>query len=131
MGLLSKEAILGAEDIITKDVKVPEWGGVMRVRAMTGTQRDAWEASMFNNDGQMQSSRMENLRAKLVVRCAIDEDGNEIFTEGDVAALGKKSAAALDRVFSACQKLNRISNGDVEELVGNSETGQPEGSTSA
>ena len=42
-----------------------------------------------------------------------------MFTEKDVVKLGKKSSAALDRIFSAAQKLNRISDDDVEDLAKN------------
>ncbi len=47
MGLLTKDDILGADDLATEDVEVPEWGGCVRVRALTGTERDAFEAAMF------------------------------------------------------------------------------------
>ena len=39
-GLLSKEQILAAEDLPHKDVPVPEWKGTVRVRALTGFERD-------------------------------------------------------------------------------------------
>ena len=32
MNLLSKTAILAAQDLQTEDVEVPEWGGAVRVR---------------------------------------------------------------------------------------------------
>lgn len=32
MPLLSKTAILAANDLQTKDIEVPEWGGAVRVR---------------------------------------------------------------------------------------------------
>ena len=44
--LLTKEQMLAADDIKSERVEVPEWGGDVMVRGLTGTQRDAWEASM-------------------------------------------------------------------------------------
>ena len=41
MTLLSKSAILCANDLQTEDVDVPEWGGTVRVRSFTGRERDA------------------------------------------------------------------------------------------
>jgi hypothetical protein len=35
MTLLSKSAILCANDLQTEDVEVPEWGGVVRLRSFT------------------------------------------------------------------------------------------------
>ena len=41
MTLLSKSAILCANDLQTEDVNVPERGGDVRVRSFTGRERDA------------------------------------------------------------------------------------------
>jgi hypothetical protein len=46
MTLLSKSAILCANDLQTEDVDVPEWGGAVRVRSFTGRELDAFEASI-------------------------------------------------------------------------------------
>ena len=47
MTYLSRDAILQREDIKTEDVEVPEWGGTVRVRGMSGVERDAFEASLI------------------------------------------------------------------------------------
>ena len=49
----------------------------------------------------------------------IHEDGDLMFTVHDVLELGKKSAAALDRVFSAANRLNATSEEGMEELAKN------------
>ena len=61
----------------------------------------------------------ENFRAKLAAACIVDEEGNRLFSEKDVAALGRKSAAALDRVATAAQRISAMSQEDVDELAGN------------
>ncbi len=113
---LSKQQILDAADTKTEEVEVPEWGGAVRIQTMTGYARDAFEASITGKNGGVNTT---NIRAKLVAACLVDEAGELMFAEKDVAKLGKKSAAALERVFAAAQKLNRISDGDVEELAKN------------
>lgn len=119
--MLTKEAILAADDRKYQDVEVPEWGGAVRVMAMSGTERDAWENTIIDDNGKI--VRKANARADLVARCVVDEDGDRMFTEDDIAALGAKSSAALDRVFAVCQKVNNLGGEVVEELVGNSEAG--------
>lgn len=116
MNLLSRDAILSVEDMPSEIVNVPEWGGEVRVMAMTGTDRDKFEASLV---GKGNKPNLENFRAKLAASCIVDEDGNRMFAEKDVAALGKKSAAALDRVANAAQRVSGMSQEDVEELAGN------------
>ena len=44
----------------------------------------------------------------------MDESGDRIFTDKDITALGKKSAAALDKVFSAARELNGFGD-DIEK----------------
>ena len=42
MNILSKDAILAADDLPRETVHVPEWGGDVYVRTMSGTDRDAF-----------------------------------------------------------------------------------------
>ena len=114
--MLSKEQILKADDSKTIEVDVPEWGGTVMIGTMSGFARDQFEAAILGKNG---GANTVNIRAKLAASTLIDEQGNLLFTAKDVTALGKKSAAALDRVFEAAQKLNRISDTDVEELAKN------------
>lgn len=124
MSLLTREQILKADDLPYEDVEVPEWGGVVRVRTLTGAERDAWEQSIITMQANGKKAptmqrRLDNLRAKLVARCLIDDAGARLFTDKDIAALGQKSAAALSRVFEVAQRLNGLTENDVEELVEN------------
>ena len=128
--LLTREQILAAVDIQHEDVEVPEWGGTVRVVGLSGADRDAFEQAITERKGKRVNVNMANIRAKLVSRSLVGEDGILLFQESDIEALGKKSAAALDRVFSVAQRLSGLSDADVEELAGNSEDGQSDDSTS-
>ncbi len=101
--ILTKSAILAANDLPSESVTVPEWGGDVLVRTMSGTDRDAFEASLLDKDG-----RMQNARARLVALSLCDASGTRLFEDNEIAALGLKSARALDRVFSVAQRLNGI-----------------------
>ena len=103
MNILSKDAILAADDLPRETVNVPEWGGEVLVRTMSGTDRDAFEASLIEKDG-----RMENVRARLVALTLCDAQGDRLFDDSQIVARGRKSARALDRVFSVAQRLNGI-----------------------
>jgi hypothetical protein len=120
MTLLTKSAILAADDLKTEDVDVPEWGGTVRVRAFSGRERDAFEASLVRGDGKDRKVDLTNMRARLVALTVVDDSGQKVFTQDDVDLLGAKSGAALDRVFSVAQELNGLSGADVEELTKNS-----------
>jgi len=114
---LSRDAILARDDILTEAVDVPEWGGKVLVRGLTGQQRDAFERSNIEQRGNKVETNLNNFRAKLVTWSVVDENGNRLFTAMDAEALGKKSAAALQRVFGVATRLSGMSAEDVEELT--------------
>lgn len=118
--LLSREQVLEALDLEFEVVDVPEWGGKVRVKGLTGQERDWFESSLIITTGKIQKVDTQNIRAKLCAMCMVDNDGSRLFSDQDVALLGRKSAAALDRVYEVASRLSKISKEDVEELAGNS-----------
>jgi len=117
--MLDKKTILNADDLPREKVSVPQWGGDVFVRTLTGAERDAFEQSCVSNKGKSKDINLVNIRARLCVLCICEENGMRLFNAKDVEALGKKSAAALDLLFSVAQRLNGLGNEDVEDLVGN------------
>lgn len=77
--MLNKESILAAADMPLEAVPCPEWGGTVHVRTMSGTERDAFEAGMLDAK-EKGVSGLANIRARLVVRVACDEQGNRLTT---------------------------------------------------
>lgn len=118
---LTREAILKARNIEIREVDVPEWGGTVFVRGMTGIERDIYEESMIRQRGRNTELNLKNARAKLVALCTVDKEGNRLFGDEDVKELGKLSAKALDRVYAVAQELSGISDKDIEEITKNSE----------
>jgi len=131
MALLTRDEILQAQDLPTEQVHVPEWGGDVLVRALTGAERDRFEQSIVEQRGKNTRMNLQNIRAKLVALTVVDEQGNRIFKDEDVKWLGNKSAAALDRIFEVAQRLSGLRDEDVEELAKNSESDLSDDSTSA
>jgi hypothetical protein len=117
MAILSKDAIFAADDIKTEVVPVPEWGGEVMVRGLTGKARDQWEAGMQVRRGKRYEADMTNFRARLVVLCVVDEKGQLLFHAGDIDSLAGKSGAALDRLYSKAAELSGISEKDVDDLT--------------
>ncbi len=126
MRLLTRDQILQAQDIARETVSVPEWGGSVLVRGLTGQERDAYEATIMRLNGTNAQMNLVNARAKLVARSVIDENGERLFGDEDVALLSKKSAAALERVFGVAQRLSGLTSSDLDELAKASANGQPD-----
>lgn len=114
--ILSRDEILAASDIQIEMVEVPEWGGSVYVKGMTGAERDRFEAGVVTTNGQDSSLNMNDLRAKLCAICICDEAGKPLFSSRDVKELTKKSASALQRVFKKAQSLSGLTDDDLEEL---------------
>lgn len=120
MAILSKAQILATEDLKTETVSVPEWNGEVIISSMTGKARDAYENSIVEMDSNGKAKQnLQNLRAKLLAATLVDEKGSLLFSENDIEALGKKSSKALDRCFEVAQRLNAVSNDDLEDLAKN------------
>jgi hypothetical protein len=112
--LLNRDAILAADDQQTVDIDVPEWGGQVRIRSLSGSERDHYLASLYtmkpNGQGGMEvaSVNVQGSAARLVSLVTIDDTGGRLFSEADVLALDAKNGVALDRVFKAASKLSRL-----------------------
>lgn len=108
--ILSRDAILQARELPRKVVSVPEWGGEVIVRTLSGTEMDEWATQ-----DQSKEDRLVNFRSKLVAACLCDEQGKRILSFSDVQKLGEQSALALDRVYDAAASLNGIGKSEAIE----------------
>lgn len=125
----TRDAILAADDLKYEDVEVPEWGLTVRVSAMTGAQRDAFEASILRDrDDPEKGVDSIGFRSKMVAVTVIDEQGERLFRDSDLAALSKKSARVLDRLYEVAACLAGLRQEDADRLAGNSDA-QSDGST--
>jgi len=127
--ILKKDDILNSTPALAIElVEVPEWNGAVYVRELSASERDEYEESMLNacKIGNNTEVRMnfKNAKARLVVKCAVDENGDRLFKDTDATALGAKSAKALTRLASVIERLSGLSKKDIEELTKNSETAQ-------
>lgn len=129
--------ILQSKDLPDEYVDVPEWGGRVRVVALSGVERDKFESSLMNETKDDSGAVIErevvtdNMRAKLVAASVRKADGSRVFSDAQVVALGKKSAKALDRIFRTSQRLSGLSDDDVKELTEGLKADPSEGSGSA
>ena len=118
---LSKDDLLKADDNAPEEVDLsdlPGYHGSVLIRGMTGKERDAFEVSLMTpGRGGRREVNAVNVRAKLVARCAVDDDGNRLLTDADAAVLGDKSAAAIDRMYAVAARLSGMSEGDEAAMV--------------
>lgn len=116
MKILNASEILEARDVITKDVATPEWGedcGV-RIRNLTAAGRGVFIKRSLTLRQEAEASGKAadgndfELELLLVAMTAVDEAGQLIFTQDQVAKLGEKSAAAVSRCAAVAQELSGL-----------------------
>jgi len=138
MPTFGRDDVAKARDEQYGEIPVPEWAPegdpepekwVLKLKGMTGTERDRFEASMQPR-GNSKKPNLENFRARLIIQCAVDDQGNRIFNAGDAKMIGGRSALAISRVFDKCQEMNGLTESDIDELTEDFDGGPSGDSTS-
>jgi hypothetical protein len=125
MNLLSRDAILNAQDLATKDVEVKAWGGTIRLRMLTAAERAVLESQQMDS-----AAKWSDFKVRVISMAAIDEEGNNLFTEDDLNAIKAKSGSVIDLLFLEANNLNKLSTLDTDEAEKESADAQADGSTS-
>jgi hypothetical protein len=111
----AKEALLGAKTP-TEQVYVKAIDQTFIVRGMTGRERDKFELSLVKRNGKRAEYAPDNIRARLVAFCCVNEDGSRMFTDEDAEALGNVRSDVIDQLYSVAQRLSGISEEATDEL---------------
>ena len=116
---LSKDDILGADDLPTKTVHVPQWGGDVRIKTLNGSEREELERLIneFKTRGKLPGGKA--VRAVAVAMSAVDDDSVRLFSNAEIPELAKKSGAALDLLLDEILALNGMTKEAAAELEGN------------
>lgn len=128
MSLIDK--IVGANDLKSKTIKVKEWGVDITLREMSGFHRAEFERKVSKLNDSKDPKDSVRMMALIVVMTAVGESGNPAFTEKDIDSLANKNFNILNMLSSEALKLSEMTDGDIEELAGNSKSDQSENSTS-
>jgi hypothetical protein len=125
--LLTAADILSADDFKFEDVQCPEWGGVVRIRNLTGEGRGVFISRNMEGKRAMLEWAQACKEAKdagqpeppkpavetdsevaLVAMAACDAEGGPIFSAQNVAKLKQKSAVPLARCSEVAQRLSGL-----------------------
>ena len=106
---LTPEQFLAATSLPCEQVEVPQLGGYLYVQGLSGTERDAFEATLTRRRGGKRN--LENVRARLF--------GDSLV---EVQRVGRIRVDVLQRLFDVAQRLSGLSDEDLDELGPPSET---------
>lgn len=94
--ILNKLQVLTCSDFNFDYVDVPEWGGRLRVRGLSGEERTFCDKVM--RDAEAGKSGPNTYAAALITCGTVDDQGASVFARSDIAALSKKADHVLQRV---------------------------------
>lgn len=126
--VLSFDEIIAADDLETVKVPVPEWGGAVLMRTMSGKRRDEYiqilQGRMVGTGKGRTLKNYRGLSALLLKECFIKTDGSPLFDTKQVAKLQEKNGSVISRLVEKAQEMNGLTDDEVEKISKNSETTQ-------
>jgi hypothetical protein len=105
VALLTAEAVLSAE-WPSEIVSCPEWGGDVRVRAMSAADFSAFHLKFYDEDGKAKPEYQGKMIAAWVLACAVNEQNENLFTEEQLDRLSEAFQPPLYRCFLAARRVN-------------------------
>jgi len=124
--LLTAEQILAADDIETRTVPVPEWGGAVLMRTMSGKVRDSYneivQSRLVGKGKNRKVGSYKGLTVSLLHKCLVKQDGSPLFKREQLIAFQEKSSEVIGRLQKIAIEMNGLSDEEVEDLAGKSET---------
>ena len=111
------------DDIILADkkplkaVEVPDWGLTVYIKQLTVGERDSYESEIFNASKERKGALMDDPRSKFLFRTLCDSEGKPLCKE--YSQLKSLSSRPMELLFQEAQKVNRLTDEDIEELSGN------------
>lgn len=113
MALLNRKQFIDADDIKYCEVELPELGGSVRIRSMSGKDEIEFEDVKKNKEAT-------EWIFWAIARYCVDENNQQMFTEDDVEAIKEKSSSSIKKLFDAILDLNTINDSKVEAEAKNS-----------
>ncbi len=123
---------LDREDILQKDtrrgemVAVPEWGGVVWVRALSGTDRDIVEQQVVE---ARKGGAADPLFSARIVALSAHDEGHRLFKAEDAQRLSEQDGGVLRRIADVALRLSGMDGGAQERAEGNSDPAPSASST--
>jgi len=105
VGFLTAEEILSAE-WPCEVVACPEWGGDVRMRAMSAAEMVAFNDKYYGKDGKAFPEYEGKMIAAWVLASAVNEENGKLFTEESLEKLSQTFQPPLYRCFLAARRVN-------------------------
>ena len=114
---LTREQILGIKSFRSKTIEIPEWNGEVRLKAMSGAERESLEERVYETVGdKLQMKKGVSYIPELLVKSWCDDDGNRLFQDDEIDLIKAKDSTILAKLFKVAAEVNGLS-GDEEKVI--------------
>ncbi len=79
---------------------------------MTAQQVTAYQRQFTLSSNKPNLKRQAEQRERMLIACCVDEQGNPLFTDADIAALGAQPSTVIEPIFDACLEVCGHLKGD-------------------
>ena len=110
---LNKHQIFAAKDLKESFVEVPEWGGKVKLKALSMQEQLDYDTFLSNKPNEIDAA------LRLVILACVDDSDNKLFNEEDLKELKKKDSVNLLKVVEAILELNNMKAKSVDNLAKN------------
>lgn len=106
----NSEEILSKDDFTYEEFEVPEWGGTLRLRSLSGAQRTI-VISLTNKrrDG-------DGLFERLIIMSAVDDVGKSIFRDDHLDALKARNAAVTQAIGKKILEISGLAPDTIPDI---------------
>jgi hypothetical protein len=111
---LDRKAIEAANKPHVEEVNVPEWGGSVYVRTLSGHEMARFSAVVSN----AKPKDVEQQFVRFAAMVLADENGKRLYSDDEIEKVGELEWRGLQRVVEAGQELNGLSDVAVETEKG-------------
>lgn len=106
----SRDEILGNSNFERRRIYVTGWKRHVWIQELTEDQRERLATILSDTEEK------KHFNARVVSLAVVDEDGNRVFTDADVARLANQPTRAILQVFQAVYDISALTPGAVEKL---------------
>jgi hypothetical protein len=130
MTIANREALLKLCKRRYATVDIPERDITVRIQSLSENEKSQYETCLIAKNGKgIMRERLQDATRRLLALCIVDDNGDRIFTDGDLSELANLDAFVSSRIYDACQEHCGFNKGDIDETVKNTEQNNLDDST--
>jgi hypothetical protein len=124
MQILTKKQIKDSKDVTVTPVHIPEWGGAINIRKLTISDFAVLEDlanQVKKAEAEGRKQDVQDMVAKYLMLAAVDEKGDKLFSDDDLAWLREKNGDVMLRLFQFIRRDSGLDEKERSDMRKNSE----------